>query len=132
MKRWESIAEQFDGVEGVSLKAVLRNDEVRDWKIYGHAVKQFLDVTDEARSLLDSDDRYAWFNHLWKTYQNRFVGQPFPGVEPPSDEEVWFCNSTVEDAGRLSARAAKDLADVESEQATRGEIETSKMSDGNC
>lgn len=84
MNRWETIANQFDNVEGVSLTAVLRNDEVANWSINSPARKKFLDIADEASSQLGIEDRFAWFNHLWKTYRNRFVlKQPvIIGIDP--------------------------------------------------
>ena len=106
MNRWESIAEQFDGIEDIGLKAILRNDVVWKWSVdQGKDRQQFIDVAAEASSQLGVGDQFAWFNHLWKTYQGRFSGNVFEGTEP-SGESVMFGNLTLKNAGRLSARAA--------------------------
>ena len=113
MSRWESIAEQFDGIEDIGLKAILRNDVVWKWSVdQGKDRQQFIDVAAESSSQLGVGDQFAWFNHLWKTYQGRFSGNVFEGTEP-SGESVMFGNLTLKNAGRLSARAARDLAEIE-------------------
>jgi hypothetical protein len=88
MNRWESIAEQFDGIEDIGLKAILRNDVVWKWSVdQGKDRQQFIDVAAESSSQLGVGDQFAWFNHLWKTHQGRFSGDVFEGIEPSGESE---------------------------------------------